>query len=188
MMLPMQGAAWALFCPAGQRLASATGAITSSGVGVHSNSRGFASKPPPDFHYQEILEMAKPKVPYRKLTGDYVSTISVAGKEILQVKPEALTRLAREAMVDIAHLLRPAHLQQLRNILDDKEASNNDRFVAMELLKNANVAAGMVLPGCQDTGTATVMGKKGQFVWTDEKDEESLSKGVFKAYTETNLR
>lgn len=132
--------------------------------------------------------MDKPKVQYRKLTSDYVSTLQVNGKEILQVAPEALTLLAREAMVDISHLLRPGHLQQLRNILDDKEASNNDRFVALELLKNANVAAGMVLPGCQDTGTGTVVGKKGQYVWTNEKDEEALSRGIFKAYTETNLR
>ena len=132
--------------------------------------------------------MTKPKVNYRKITGDYVSTLKVAGKEVLQIQPEALTKLASEAMIDIAHLLRPAHLQQLRNILDDSEASRNDKFVALELLKNANVAAGMVLPGCQDTGTATIMGKKGQYVWTDEKDEEALSKGVFKAYTETNLR
>ena len=134
--------------------------------------------------------MAKPQVKYRKITGsgDFLSTINVQGKEILQIQPEALTMLASEAMIDIAHLLRPAHLQQLRNILDDKEASKNDKFVALELLKNANVAAGMILPGCQDTGTATIVGKKGQFVWTDEKDEAALSKGVFRAYTETNLR
>lgn len=91
-------------------------------------------------------------------------------------------------MIDIAHLLRPAHLQQLRNILDDSEASNNDRFVALELLKNANVAAGMVLPGCQDTGTAIVIGKRGQNVWTDGQDEMALSAGVFDAYTKKNLR
>lgn len=133
---------------------------------------------------------SKPKVNYRKLanSSDLVSTINFQGKEILQVQPQALTLLASEAMVDVAHLLRPGHLQQLRNILDDKEASNNDRFVALELLKNANVAAGMVLPGCQDTGTGIVMGKKGQYVWTEGKDEEALSRGIFKAYTETNLR
>ncbi|GAX73609.1 hypothetical protein CEUSTIGMA_g1060.t1 [Chlamydomonas eustigma] len=150
--------------------------------------QSYASKPAPDFHFQELLEMEKQKVPYRKLTSDYVSTINVQGKEILQIQPEALTLLAREAMVDIAHLLRPGHLQQLRNILDDSEASQNDKFVALELLKNANIASGMVLPGCQDTGTAIVMGKKGQYVWTDEKDSEALSRGVHKAYTGTNLR
>lgn len=150
--------------------------------------RSFASKPAPPFHFQEILEMDKPKVDYRKITGDFVSTAKVQGKTILQVEPEGLTLLAREAMVDIAHLLRPSHLQQLRNILDDPEASKNDKFVALELLKNANIASGMILPGCQDTGTATVIGKRGQFVWTDGKDEEALSKGIYKAYTETNLR
>ena len=153
-----------------------------------SSIRCLASKPSPEFYYQEMLEMAKPQVKYRKITSDYVSTINVQGKEILQIEPEALTMLANEAMVDIAHLLRPAHLQQLRNILDDQEASKNDKFVALELLKNANVAAGMILPGCQDTGTATIVGKKGQFVWTNEKDEAALSRGVFRAYTETNLR
>jgi len=98
--------------------------------------------------------------------------------------------LAKQAMIDIAHLLRPGHLQQLRAILDDPEASENDRFVALELLKNANIAAGMVLPGCQDTGTAIVMGKKGQFVWTatDSSDEANLSRGVYDAYVERNLR
>jgi hypothetical protein len=91
-------------------------------------------------------------------------------------------------MVDIAHLLRPGHLQQLANILEDPEASSNDRFVALELLKNANVAAGKILPGCQDTGTAIVQGKRGQYVWTDGNDEEALSRGVFDTYTGTHLR
>jgi len=119
---------------------------------------------------------------------DFVSTVEVNGKKVVTVEPEGLTLLAEAAMVDIAHLLRPGHLQQLRNILDDPEASQNDRFVALELLKNANVAAGMVLPGCQDTGTGIVMGKKGQHVWTSGNDAEALSRGVFNAYTERNLR
>jgi len=159
-----------------------------AGVALLQHGRSFASKAPPTFHYQDILEMDKPAIKYRKLTSDYVETIKVNGKEILQVHPEGLTKLASTAMVDIAHLLRPSHLQQLRNILDDPEASANDRFVALELLKNANIAAGMVLPGCQDTGTGIVVGKRGQYVWTDGKDEEALSKGVYRAYTETNLR
>lgn len=104
------------------------------------------------------------------------------------MEPEALRLIAAEAMKDIAHLLRPGHLAQLAAILQDLEASSNDRFVALELLKNANVAAGMVLPGCQDTGTAIVMGKKGQYVWTEGTDEEMLSRGVYDTYHERNLR
>jgi fumarate hydratase class I len=107
---------------------------------------------------------------------------------MLKVEPEALRLLSAQAMTDIAHLLRPGHLQQLANILEDPEASDNDRFVAMELLKNANVAAGRILPGCQDTGTAIVMGKRGHHVWTDGEDESALARGVFDTYTGTNLR
>eukprot|EP00201_Polytomella_parva_P011293 CAMPEP_0175062470 /NCGR_PEP_ID=MMETSP0052_2-20121109/14186_1 /TAXON_ID=51329 ORGANISM="Polytomella parva, Strain SAG 63-3" /NCGR_SAMPLE_ID=MMETSP0052_2 /ASSEMBLY_ACC=CAM_ASM_000194 /LENGTH=584 /DNA_ID=CAMNT_0016328495 /DNA_START=23 /DNA_END=1777 /DNA_ORIENTATION=- len=140
------------------------------------------------FVYQELFEFAKKNTPYRKLTSDYVSTIKVGDKEILQVAPEALTLLSREAMIDIAHLLRPGHLQQLNNILNDPEASANDKFVALELLKNANIASNFILPSCQDTGTGNILAKKGQYVWTDGKDSEALSKGVFRAYTETNLR
>ncbi len=105
-----------------------------------------------------------------------------------QVDGEALRLLSKTAMADIAHLLRPGHLAQLRSILDDPEASQNDRFVAMQLLKNANIAAARVLPSCQDTGTAIVVGKRGQYVWTDGKDEEHLSRGVYDTYTSTNLR
>ncbi|MEW5314605.1 MAG: hypothetical protein WDW38_006088 [Sanguina aurantia] len=140
------------------------------------------------FVYQDVMEMGPSTTEYRKLPGDYVQTSIVNGKTILQVAPEGLTALAREAMVDISHLLRTSHLRQLRSILDDPEASANDKFVALELLKNANIAAGFILPGCQDTGTAIVMGKRGQYVWTDGQDEAALSKGVFKAFTETNLR
>jgi len=108
--------------------------------------------------------------------------------QILKVEPSALEALSSAAMTDIAHLLRPAHLQQLRNILDDPEASSNDRFVALELLKNANIASSMVLPGCQDTGTGIIMGKRGQNVWTDGNDEAHLSEGVFNTYMNRNLR
>ena len=117
-----------------------------------------------EFVYQDLLPLGPDDTPYRLLTTDHVSTFEAAGQRFLQVEPEALTLLTRQAMRDIAHLLRPGHLAQLRRILDDPEASANDRFVALELLKNANIAAGGVLPVCQDTGTAIVMGKKGQYV------------------------
>lgn len=149
-------------------------------------SRSLTNKP---FYYQELFEHAKPlDTPYKKLTGDFVSTFEVKGQKCLQVDPEALTMLSEQAMIDIAHLLRPAHLQSLSNIISDKESSENDRFVALELLKNANIAANMILPGCQDTGTAIIMGKKGQYVWTDGNDESHLSKGVYNTYTKRNLR
>ena len=113
----------------------------------------------PTFAFQEILEAGHHHAtPYKKLTGDFVSTFEARGKTFLEVQPEALSLLTRTAMRDIAHLLRPGHLAQLRLILDDPEASANDRFVALELLKNANIAAGGILPGCQDTGTAIIMG------------------------------
>ena len=140
------------------------------------------------FQYQEIFEHGKDKTPYRKLTSEYVSTTTFKGKEILKVQPEALTLLAREAMDDIAHLLRPSHLKQLGKILNDPEASDNDRFVALELLKNANIAAGRVLPGCQDTGTAIAIGYKGQQVFTTGNDAEVLSRGIYEAYEQRNLR
>src|ERR1051326_4772750 len=121
----------------------------------------------PPFDYQELLPVGHhDDTPFRKLTGDHVATWSAHGKSFLEVGAEALTLITRTAMRDIAHLLRPGHLAQLRAILDDPEASPNDHFVALELLKNANIAAGGVLPGCQDTGTAIVMGKKGQLVLT----------------------
>ncbi|MEQ9320345.1 MAG: fumarate hydratase, partial [Polyangiaceae bacterium] len=119
-----------------------------------------------DFAFQELLPLGEDDTTYRKLTGDFVSTFEAGGRSFLNVEPEALTMLTRTAMTDIAHLLRPSHLAQLRAILDDPEASANDRVVALELLKNANIAAGRVLPSCQDTGTAIVMGKKGQYVIT----------------------
>ncbi|WP_149536510.1 fumarate hydratase [Siccirubricoccus phaeus] len=125
---------------------------------------------------------------WRKLDIPGVSTIEVEGRTILKVKPAALEALAFAACKDVSHLLRPAHLQQLANILKDPEASANDRFVALDLLKNANIAAGGVLPMCQDTGTAIVFGKKGQRVWVESDEEEALSYGVHRTYTETNLR
>ncbi|HEX2857357.1 MAG TPA: fumarate hydratase, partial [Propionibacteriaceae bacterium] len=126
---------------------------------------------------------------YRLLTTDGVSTVEgPGGRTFLQVEPEALRALTETAMHDIAHYLRPAHLAQLRRIIDDPEASGNDRFVALDLLKNANIAAGGVLPMCQDTGTAIVMGKRGQHVLTAGTDELPLSKGIFNAYTKLNLR
>lgn len=141
-----------------------------------------------DFAYQPMLPLGEDPTPYTRLTTDYVSTFEAMGQTFLKVEPEALTLLARRAMVEIAHLLRPGHLEQLRKILDDPEASANDKFVALDLLKNANIAAGKVLPMCQDTGTAIIKGKKGQLVFTGGGDAEALSRGVFETYTETSLR
>src|ERR1700704_180243 len=138
--------------------------------------------------FHELLPLGEDDTSYRKLTGDYVSVGNFDGARIVKIAPEALTLLAREAYVDCQHLLRPGHLAQLRAILDDPEASSNDRFVAFDLLKNANIAAGKVLPMCQDTGTAIVMGKKGQRVWTGADDAAALSEGIRRTYTETNLR
>ena len=144
--------------------------------------------PTPEFQFQDLLPLGADATPYRKLTGDHVSTFEAAGQIFLRVAPEALTVLTRQAMHDIEHFLRPGHLAQLRKILDDPEASSNDRFVALELLKNANIAAAGVLPGCQDTGTAIVMGKKGQLVFTGGGDEAAIARGVFQVYTQDNLR
>jgi len=151
--------------------------------------RSFATSSAPTFSYQDLFETHHAKeVPYRKLTSDYVSSFNVAGRETLKVEPEALRLITGHGMRDIAHLLRPAHLKQLATILKDPEASANDRFVALELLKNASIAAHMVLPGCQDTGTAIVMGKRGNNVWTNGKDESHIAHGVYDTYTGTNLR
>ena len=136
----------------------------------------------PEFEYADLLPLGPDETPYRLLTTEGVSTVEAAGRTFLQVEPEALRLLTSTAMRDIAHLLRPGHLAQLRSILDDPEASPNDRFVALDLLKNANISAGFVLPMCQDTGTAIVMGKRGQHVLTPGVDEHAISKGVFDAY------
>jgi fumarate hydratase class I len=142
-----------------------------------------------DFAFQDLLPVSHDDdAPYKRLTTEGVTSFEAAGRRFLQVEPEVLTLLTRQAMFDIAHLLRPGHLQQLRNILDDPEASDNDRFVALELLKNACIAAGGVLPGCQDTGTAIVMGKKGEGVLTGADDEEWIARGVARTYDEANLR
>lgn len=136
----------------------------------------------------DLFDFGEDTTQYRKLTSDHVTTHEVAGRTILEIEPEGLELLASTAMRDTSHLLRPDHLKQLSSILDDDEASANDRFVAMELLKNANIAAGGVLPMCQDTGTAIIMGKKGENVWTNGADVDALSEGVKKAYAENNLR
>ncbi|MFC7489699.1 MULTISPECIES: fumarate hydratase [unclassified Knoellia] len=142
-----------------------------------------------EFAYEDLLPVGRDDTAYRLLTTDGVEVLDgPGGRQFLQVAPEALRLLSGTAMHDIAHYLRPAHLQQLRDILDDPEASSNDKFVALDLLKNANIAAGGVLPMCQDTGTAIVMGKRGQHVLTDGIDEKALSHGIHDAYTRLNLR
>lgn len=142
----------------------------------------------PEFAYTELLSLGPDNTDYRLLTNDGVSTLDTAAGTFLRVAPEALTLITETAMRDIAHYLRPAHLQQLRNILDDPEASDNDRFVALDLLKNANIAAGGVLPMCQDTGTAIVKAKKGQFVLTSGGDEAAIARGIYNTYLTSNLR
>ena len=143
----------------------------------------------PEFGFQEMFPHAHADAtPFRKLDVGGVSVDRFRGRDVLVVEPAVLTDLTREAIRDISHLFRPAHLRQLAAILADPEASANDRFVARQMLLNAGVSAGMVLPSCQDTGTAIVMGKKGQDVWTGGGDEAAIAKGVFRTYTETNLR
>ena len=140
------------------------------------------------FKFQEMFELGPDTTEYRKLTSDHVSTVKFEGRSVLKVEPEALTLIAAEAMDDIAHLHRSGHLAQLRKILDDPEASDNDRFVALELLLNANISAERVLPTCQDTGTVIVIAHKGQNVFTPCNDEEALSRGIYQTYAERNLR
>jgi fumarate hydratase class I len=142
----------------------------------------------PEFHYSDLLPTGPDETPYRRLTTDGVSTFEAGGRRFLTVEPEAIRLLTAEAMHDIAHYLRPAHLAQLRRIIDDPEASGNDRFVALDLLKNVNISAGGVLPMCQDTGTAIIMGKKGRLVFTDGDDEAALAEGARDAYLKKNLR
>jgi fumarate hydratase class I len=141
-----------------------------------------------EFRYSDLLPTGADETPYRLITTEGVSTIEVDGQTFLKVAPEAIQQLTAEAMHDISHYLRPAHLAQLRKIIDDPEASGNDRFVALDLLKNVNISAGGVLPMCQDTGTAIVMGKKSEGVLTGADDGEAISKGVYDAYTRLNLR
>lgn len=141
-----------------------------------------------DFAFQELLPLGEDPTPYRCLTRDHVSAVTAAGRTFVEIAPEGLTLLAREAMREIAHFLRPGHLAQLASILEDPEASPNDRFVALDLLKNANIAAGGVLPMCQDTGTAIVMGKRGHLVLTNGRDDEAIARGIFETYQTSNLR
>ena len=140
----------------------------------------------PDF--SDLLPVGPDTTPYRLLTTEGVNVVEAAGRSVLEVSAQALSDLTFTAMRDIAHLLRPGHLAQLRAILDDPEASPNDRFVALDLLKNANISAGGVLPMCQDTGTAIIMGKRGQHIWTTGPDEAAITDGVARAYGELNLR
>ena len=142
----------------------------------------------PEFSYQDLLPIGEDKTEYRLLSSDGIATFSADGKEFLKVSPAVIENLTEVALHDISHYLRSEHLAQLANILKDPESSPNDRFVALDLLKNANISAGGVLPMCQDTGTVIVMGKKGQQVLTTEKDELSISKGVYEAFTKLNLR
>lgn len=142
----------------------------------------------PEFTYQDLLPIGEDKTEYRLLTKEGISSFTADGKQFLKVSPEVIENLTQVAMHDISHYLRQEHLQQLANILADPESSPNDRFVALDLLKNANISAGGILPMCQDTGTAIVMGKKGQQVLTSEKDEISISKGIYEAFTKLNLR
>lgn len=142
----------------------------------------------PTFSYSDLLPLGEDRTKYRSLGSEGVTVVQHGDKKFLQVSPEAITRLSETAFHDISHYLRTAHLQQLANILDDPESSPNDRFVALDLLKNANISAGGVLPMCQDTGTAIVMGKKGQHVLTESKDESAISQGIYDAYTRLNLR
>ncbi len=148
----------------------------------------MATEPLPVYQHTTLFPLGKDETPYRKLTSDFVSTTEFNGQEMVTVEAEGLRLLAEAAMADINHLLRPGHLRQLRTILDDPEATANDRFVAFDLLKNANIASAGVLPMCQDTGTAIVMGKKGRFIWTDGQDEAALGQGVRDAYFKKNLR
>ena len=140
------------------------------------------------YQHAPLFPLGKDETPYRKLTSDGVKVEKIGDREVLTVSREAIRLLAEQAMIDINHLLRPGHLAQLRKILDDPEATSNDRFVAYDLLKNANIAAGGVLPMCQDTGTAIVMGKKGRMIWTDGEDESALAEGIMDAYERKNLR
>ncbi|HWG62501.1 MAG TPA: fumarate hydratase [Streptosporangiaceae bacterium] len=142
----------------------------------------------PEFAYTDLLPLGPDATEYRLLTKDGIARRDALSREFLEVDPAVLTLVAREGMRDIAHLLRPGHLRQLRAILDDPDASHNDRFVALDLLKNACIAAGGVLPMCQDTGTAIVAGKRGGEVLTDGRDEEHLARGVYEAYNQLNLR
>src|SRR5450631_731736 len=144
--------------------------------------------PVPPYKHTPLFPLGPDTTPYRKITADGVGVETVLGRQMLVVSREALRALSEAAFGEINHYLRPGHLKQLRNILDDAEASPNDKFVAFDFLKNANIAAGGVLPMCQDTGTVIIMGKKGRLVFTDGDDEAALSEGARDAYLRRNLR
>src|SRR5678815_5168728 len=141
-----------------------------------------------DFTHHEMFPLGHDETEYRKLGADHVAVEKLGNREVLSVEPQALTQLTAQAFVDMAYFLRTGHMAQLKAILEDPEASDNDRFVALEFLKNANIAAGGVLPMCQDTGTAIVMGKKGQNIWTQGSDEAAIAEGVLQTYLTRNLR
>src|ERR1700727_3966613 len=144
--------------------------------------------PVPPYKHTPLFPLGPDTTPYKKITTEGVRVEQVLGRDMLVVSREALRALSEAAFGDINHYLRPGHLRQLRAILDDPEASDNDKLVAFDFLKNANIAAGRVLPMCQDTGTAIIMGKRGQHVLTDGRDEEHIARGVYDAYTTLNLR
>ncbi len=141
-----------------------------------------------EFAYQKMFPTGDDTTEYRLLTQEHVSLKSFEGTEILKIAPDGLTLLAEQSFKDVSHLMRSSHLKLLAKILNDPESSRNDRFVALEMLKNAVISSKGVLPMCQDTGTAIVIGKKGQQVWTGFSDKEALSRGIFNAYTKNNLR
>src|SRR3954468_12589998 len=145
-------------------------------------------KPVPPYKHTPLFPLGKDETPYKKVTSEGVRVEKVLGRDMVVVSREALRALSEAAFGDINHYLRPGHLKQLRSILDDKEASDNDKFVAFDFLKNANIAAGGVLPMCQDTGTAIIMGKKGRLIWTEGEDEPALAEGARDAYAKRNLR
>ena len=142
----------------------------------------------PEFSYQKPFPLKKDPTTYKLISTDYVSTIEVDGRKILKVDPKALELVAEKALADVSFYLRSSHLEKLAKIITDPEATDNDRFVAYTLLQNASTAGEGKLPSCQDTGTAIVMGKKGENVWTGANDEEALSKGIYNTYQERNLR
>ena len=148
----------------------------------------LSTHPTPPYKHSPLFPLGKDTAPYRKISSDGLRVEKVMGEEVLVVPREALRALAEAAFTDIAHLLRPAHLASLKSIVEDPEASDNDKFVAFDFLKNANIAAGGVLPMCQDTGTALIMAKKGRLVWTDGSDEGALAEGARDAYLKRNLR
>ena len=148
----------------------------------------LSTHPTPPYRHTPLFPLGKDQAPYRKLSADGLGVERALGEEVLVVSREALRVLAEAAFTDINHLLRPAHLASLKAIVEDPEASDNDKFVAYDFLKNANIAAGGVLPMCQDTGTAIIMGKKGRLIWTDGDDEAALAQGARDAYLKRNLR